>query len=54
LADWGRTEIKLAEAEMLGLMAFCEEYGASKPLADTRIVKTKPTTSEEGGRIFQA
>jgi adenosylhomocysteinase len=37
LADWGRTEIKLAEAEMPGLMALREEYGASKPLAGARI-----------------
>ena len=33
LADWGRTEIKLAEAEMPGFMALREEFGASKPLA---------------------
>ena len=37
LADWGRTEIKLAEAEMPGLMALREEYGASKPLKGARI-----------------
>ena len=37
LADWGRTEIKIAEAEMTGLMALCEEFGASKPLAGARI-----------------
>ena len=37
LADWGRTEIKLAEAEMPGLMALREEYGASKPLKGSRI-----------------
>ena len=37
LADWGRTEIKLAEAEMPGLMALREEFGASKPLAGARI-----------------
>jgi len=37
LADWGRTEIKLAEAEMPGLMALREEYGASKPLRGARI-----------------
>jgi adenosylhomocysteinase len=37
LADWGRKEIKLAEAEMPGLMALREEYGASKPLAGARI-----------------
>ncbi len=37
LADWGRKEIKLAEAEMPGLMALREEYGESKPLAGARI-----------------
>jgi adenosylhomocysteinase len=37
LADWGRKEITLAEAEMPGLMALREEYGASQPLAGARI-----------------
>ena len=37
LADWGRKEIELAEAEMPGLMALREEYGASKPLKGARI-----------------
>ncbi len=37
LADWGRKEIKLAEAEMPGLMALREEYGQNKPLAGARI-----------------
>ena len=37
LADWGRKEIALAEAEMPGLMALREEYGASRPLAGARI-----------------
>lgn len=37
LADWGRKEIKLAEAEMPGLMAIREEFGDSKPLAGARI-----------------
>ena len=37
LAAWGRKEIKLAEAEMPGLMALREEYGASKPLKGARI-----------------
>ncbi|MEM9328644.1 MAG: adenosylhomocysteinase [Bacteroidota bacterium] len=37
LADWGRKEIELAEAEMPGLMALREEYGSSKPLAGARI-----------------
>jgi len=33
----GRKEIKLAEAEMPGLMALREEYGAQKPLKGARI-----------------
>lgn len=37
LADWGRKEINIAEAEMPGLMALREEFGASKPLAGARI-----------------
>ncbi|MBR9861137.1 adenosylhomocysteinase [bacterium] len=37
LADWGRKEIKLAEAEMPGLMSLREEYGETKPLAGSRI-----------------
>ncbi|MFN9590999.1 MAG: adenosylhomocysteinase [Bacteroidota bacterium] len=37
LADWGRKEIKLAEAEMPGLMAVREEYGGSQPLKGARI-----------------
>ncbi len=37
LAEWGRKEIKLAEAEMPGLMALRAEYGASKPLSGARI-----------------
>src|SRR5579863_10413775 len=37
LAAWGRKEIKLAEAEMPGLMALREEYGAQKPLKGARI-----------------
>ena len=37
LSDWGRKEILLAEAEMPGLMALREEYGASKPLEGARI-----------------
>ncbi|MGB0932781.1 MAG: adenosylhomocysteinase [Lishizhenia sp.] len=37
LADWGRKEIRIAEAEMPGLMALREEYGASKPLKGARI-----------------
>lgn len=37
LAAWGRKEIKLAEAEMPGLMALRAEYGESKPLKGARI-----------------
>ncbi len=37
LAEWGRKEIELAEAEMPGLMALRAEFGASKPLAGARI-----------------
>jgi adenosylhomocysteinase len=36
-AEWGRNEIRLAEAEMPGLMALRAEYGNSKPLAGARI-----------------
>lgn len=37
LADWGRKEIELAEAEMPGLMSLREEYGAEQPLKGARI-----------------
>jgi len=37
LAEWGRKEMKLAEAEMPGLMALREEYRGKKPLKDARI-----------------
>ena len=37
LADYGRTEIALAEHEMPGLMAMRERYGQDKPLAGARI-----------------
>lgn len=37
LADWGRKEINLAEAEMPGLMALREEYGTEQPLKGARI-----------------
>src|SRR5881227_527189 len=37
LAAWGRKEIRLAEAEMPGLMALRAEYGASQPLKGARI-----------------
>jgi len=37
LADWGRKEIRLAEAEMPGLMSLREEYGDTQPLKGARI-----------------
>ena len=37
LAEWGRKEIELAEAEMPGLMSLREEYGAEQPLKGARI-----------------
>jgi len=37
LAEWGRKEISLAEAEMPGLMALRQEFGTIKPLAGARI-----------------
>lgn len=37
LAEWGRKEIRLAEAEMPGLMAIREEYRGQKPLEGARI-----------------
>jgi adenosylhomocysteinase len=37
LADWGRKEIELAEAEMPGLMSLREEYGNEQPLKGARI-----------------
>ena len=37
LAEWGRKEINLAEAEMPGLMALREEFGKEKPLKGSRI-----------------
>ncbi len=37
LADWGRTEITIAETEMPGLMSIREEFGEKKPLKGARI-----------------
>jgi adenosylhomocysteinase len=37
LAEWGRKEIKLAEAEMPGLMSLRKDYGPSKPLKGARV-----------------
>ena len=37
LAEWGRKEIRLAEAEMPGLMSLRTEFGPSKPLKGARV-----------------
>ena len=37
LAAWGRKEIRLAEAEMPGLMSLREEFGAAQPFKGARI-----------------
>src|SRR5687767_9638005 len=37
LAGWGRKEIEIAETEMPGLMACCEEFGDKRPLKGARI-----------------
>jgi adenosylhomocysteinase len=37
LAEWGRKEIRLAEAEMPGLMSIRKEYGAEQPLKGARV-----------------
>ncbi|MFQ5433055.1 MAG: adenosylhomocysteinase, partial [Nitrospinota bacterium] len=37
LAEWGRKEIELAQAEMPGLMAIREEYAGKKPLKGARV-----------------
>jgi adenosylhomocysteinase len=37
LAEWGRKEIRLAEAEMPGLMSIRAEYGAQQPLKGARV-----------------
>ena len=37
MAEFGRKEIAIAEAEMPGLMALREEYGEARPLAGARI-----------------
>ena len=48
LADWGRKEIKLAEAEMPGLMKLREEYRDAKPLKGARIAGCLHMTIQTG------
>ena len=51
LAEWGRKEIRLAEAEMPGLMAIREEYGAQQPLKGARIAGCLHMTIQTAGLI---
>ena len=37
LADWGHKEISIAESEMPGLMALCDEYKGQTPLKGARL-----------------
>ncbi len=37
LAEWGHKEIAIAESEMPGLVALCDELGDSKPLTGARV-----------------
>ncbi|MCU0445436.1 MAG: adenosylhomocysteinase [Microscillaceae bacterium] len=48
LAEWGRKELTLAEAEMPGLMALRQEFGASKPLKGARIAGCLHMTIQTG------
>ena len=52
LAEWGRKEIKLAEAEMPGLMSIREEYGTSKPLKGARIAGCLHMTIQTAGNFY--
>src|SRR5436305_7305746 len=46
LADWGRKEISVAEAEMPGLMSLRQKHGAEKPLDGVRITGSLHMTIE--------
>src|SRR6187431_2452669 len=48
LAEWGRKEITLAEAEMPGLMAIRKEYGPKKPLKGARVAGSLHMTIQTG------
>ena len=48
LADWGRREIELAEAEMPGLMSLREEYKGKYPLKGARIAGCLHMTIQTG------
>ncbi|MFN5885322.1 MAG: adenosylhomocysteinase, partial [Bacteroidota bacterium] len=51
LAEWGRKEIRLAEAEMPGLMAIRKEYGPQQPLKGARIAGCLHMTIQTAGLI---
>ena len=51
LADWGRKEIAIAEAEMPGLMAIREEYAAKQPLKGARITGSLHMTIQTAALI---
>ena len=48
LAEWGRTELDIAETEMPGLMATREEYGPAQPLKGARIAGSLHMTIQTG------
>ncbi len=48
LAEWGRKELTLAEAEMPGLMALRKEFGETKPLKGARIAGCLHMTIQTG------
>jgi adenosylhomocysteinase len=48
LAEWGRKELRLAEAEMPGLMAIRKRYAGKKPLAGARIMGSLHMTIQTG------
>ena len=48
LADWGRKELTIAEAEMPGLMAIRKEFGAEQPLKGARIAGCLHMTIQTG------
>ena len=50
LAAWGRKEIRLAEAEMPGLMAIRKEYASNKPLKGARIAGCLHRRQKRGWR----
>src|SRR2546423_15515209 len=51
LADWGRKEISVAEAEMPGLMSLRQKHGSEKPLNGGRVTGSLHMTIETAGRI---